>query len=141
MSPMTYLTHTVSFCAAHRLHNFDLTDAENKEVFGKCNHISSHGHNYRIEATVKGDIIPSYGFAMNLRELKTILVKVTDPLDHIRIDTDIEFFDFQKGGVIATAENIAVYIWLEMEKLLPDNVKLHNIRVHETDKNYIDYKG
>lgn len=139
MAPIVYATNVASFCAAHRLHNPDLSDAENKKCFGRCNHISSHGHNYKIEATVKGECIDTYGFAINLRDLKEILVKVIDPLDHKRIDTDIDYFS--KKGVIATAEMIAIYIWEEMEKLLPKNVKLHNLRVHETEKNFIDFRG
>ena len=139
MAPLTYLTNIASFCAAHRLHNYDLSDQVNRDLFGRCNHPSSHGHNYKIEATVAGEIIPEHGFAMNLRDLKKILVTVIDPMDHKRIDTDIDFFS--KSKHIATAEMIAVYIWEEMEKLLPENVKLHNIRVHETEKNYIDYRG
>jgi len=139
MAPIAYATHIMSFCAAHRLHNFDLTDEENREYFGKCNHPSSHGHNYKIEVTVSGEIIPAYGYAINLVDLKKKMAEVIDPLDHKRIDTDIEFF--KQKEVIATAEMIAVYIWQEVEKILPDHVKLYNIRVHETEKNYIDYKG
>lgn len=139
MAPVAYITNVVSFCAAHRLHNFDLSDAENRECFGKCNHPSSHGHNYKVEATVAGEIQPAYGYAMNLHDLKKILTQVVDPLDHKRIDTDIEFF--KQKDVIATAEMIAVYIWRELEKLLPSNVKLYNLRVHETEKNFIDFKG
>ena len=86
-----------------------------------------------------GDIDPKYGYAINLVDLKREMAKVVDPLDHKRIDTDIEFF--KQKEVIATAEMIAVYIWDELEKLLPKNVRLYNIRVHETEKNYIDYRG
>lgn len=139
MAPIAYATHCQSFCAAHRLHNEDMTDAENRECFGRCNHISSHGHNYKVEVTVVGEIIPKYGYAINLVELKHMILQVIDPLDHKRIDTDIEFF--KQKGVIATAENIALYIWKELEKVLPSLVKLHNIRLHETDKNYIDFRG
>lgn len=139
MAPIVYATNIVSFCAAHRLHNPDLTDQENKNCFGRCNHISSHGHNYKIEATVKGEMIPTYGYAINLHDLKKHLVAVTDPLDHKRIDTDIDYFT--KKGVVATAEQIAIYIWEELEKVLPKNVQLHNLRVHETEKNFIDYMG
>lgn len=139
MAPIVYATNVVSFCAAHRLHNPELTDQANKDCFGRCNHISSHGHNYKVEATVKGEINPPWGFAINLRDLKQHLVTVTDPLDHKRIDTDIEHFT--QKGIIATAEEIAIYIWKELEKCLPPNVQLHNLRVHETDKNYVDFKG
>lgn len=139
MAPLVYATNVVSICAGHRLHNPNMTDEENRKVFGKCNNVSGHGHNYKIEATVKGEVVPEYGFAINLTELKKYLVQVTMPLDHKRIDTDIEFF--KQEDVVATAEMIAIYIWDELSKLLPENVKLHNLRVNETDKNYIDYQG
>lgn len=139
MAPLTYLTNVQSFCAAHRLHNPEMSEEDNKKHFGRCNHISSHGHNYKIEATVMGEVDPKFGYAMNLVDLKKILLQVIDPLDHKRIDTDIEFF--KQGNMIASAENIGIYIWQEMEKVLPSNVKLYNIRVHETEKCYIDYRG
>ena len=139
MAPVGYATHIMSFCAAHRLHNYELSDEENRQCFGKCNHPSSHGHNYKIEATVVGEINPTYGYAINLVDLKKIMSSVIDPLDHKRIDTDIDFF--KQNGVIATAEMIAVYIWDRLEGNLPKQVKLYNIRVHETEKNFIDYKG
>lgn len=139
MAPIVYATNCMSFCAAHRLHNPDFSDQENKTYFGKCNHISSHGHNYKVEVTASGEVIPAFGFAINLTDLKKFLKIVIDPLDHKRIDTDIEHF--KQKNVIATAEMIAIYIWDELSKLLPDNVKLHHIRVHETENSFIDYKG
>lgn len=135
--PQAYLTHIQSFCAAHRLHNSSLSDEENKKHFGKCNHINSHGHNYKVEARVVGEVDPTTGMAINLTILKNLLIQVIDPLDHKRLDLDVEFF--QKN--VATAENIAIYIWNEMKRLLPTNVRLNRIRLHETEKHYIDFKG
>lgn len=135
--PQAYLTHIQSFCAAHRLHSSNLSDEENKQIFGKCNHINSHGHNYRIEATVVGEVDRVTGMSINLTIIKNGLLKVIEPLDHKRLDTDIEFFKEN----VATAENIAIYIYEELAKLLPETVRLHNIRVHETDKNYVDFMG
>lgn len=137
MAPKAYLTHIQSFCAAHRLHNPELSDDENKRIFGKCNHINSHGHNYKVEATVVGDIDPKLGMAINLTTVKSILLQVIDPLDHKRLDMDIKFFMEN----ITTAENIALYIYEEVKKLLPPQVELYKIRLHETDKNYVDFRG
>lgn len=47
MSPITYITRTEIFSAAHRLHSTQLTDEENKILYGKCNHPHFHGHNYK----------------------------------------------------------------------------------------------
>lgn len=138
MGPRVYITNIQSFCAAHRLHNPRLSDEENKKLFGKCNHFNAHGHNYKVEASVVGDVDPKSGCVMNLTDLKAMILQVIEPMDHKRLDTDIEFF---RDGVVTTAENISVYIWVELEKLLPSNVKLYNIRVHETEKNIVDFRG
>ena len=53
-----YVTRVASFAAAHRLHSPHLTDEENKRIFGKCNHMNGHGHNYRVEVTVSGNVRP-----------------------------------------------------------------------------------
>ena len=37
-----------------RLHSPELSDAENLEIFGKCNNPNGHGHNYVLEVTVGG---------------------------------------------------------------------------------------
>lgn len=137
--PIAYLTHIQSFCASHRLHNPSLSDEENRKHFGKCNNLNSHGHNYKIEATVFGEVDPTLGFVINLVDVKRFLLQVIEPLDHKRLDLDIDYF--ARPNVVASAENIAIYIWDEMSKLLPPEVKLYNIRVHETERNFVDYRG
>lgn len=55
-TPMTgtfILSETFEFAAAHRLHLASQSDAENRELFGKCNNPNGHGHNYRIEVSVE----------------------------------------------------------------------------------------
>ena len=47
------LSETFEFAAAHRLHCPDLTEAENRRIFGKCNNPNGHGHNYRVEVAVR----------------------------------------------------------------------------------------
>ncbi len=43
---LCYISRRETFSAAHRLHSPHLTDAENLEVYGKCNWPNGHGHNY-----------------------------------------------------------------------------------------------
>lgn len=40
----------------------------------------------------------------------------------------------------STTENVAVYIWDNMVKVLPPGL-LHEIKIHETDKNVVVYRG
>uniref|UniRef100_A0A8C6VX68 6-pyruvoyl tetrahydrobiopterin synthase n=1 Tax=Nothobranchius furzeri TaxID=105023 RepID=A0A8C6VX68_NOTFU len=114
-----------------------LSDEENKQVYGKCNNPNGHGHNYKVEVTVRGKIDPITGMVMNLTELKRCIEEVIIiPLDHKNLDKDVPYF----ADVISTTENLAVYIWDNMVKMLPAN-KLYEIRIHETDKNIVMYRG
>ncbi|XP_074833169.1 6-pyruvoyl tetrahydrobiopterin synthase-like [Carettochelys insculpta] len=61
---VAFLSRTETFAAAHRLSSKSLSDAENKNLFGKCNH--SHGHNYKVTVTVRGEINSIGGMFMNI---------------------------------------------------------------------------
>ncbi|XP_033467340.1 6-pyruvoyl tetrahydrobiopterin synthase isoform X2 [Epinephelus lanceolatus] len=113
-----YITRTQSFSACHRLHSIHLSDEENKRVYGKCNNPNGHGHNYKVEVTVRGK--------------EVIMI----PLDHKHLDIDVPYF----ARVVSTTENVAVYIWDNMVKVLPSNL-LYEIKIHETDKNVVIYRG
>ena len=47
-----HLTRRYWFAASHRLHSPQLSDEENRRVYGKCNNPNGHGHNYVAEITV-----------------------------------------------------------------------------------------
>ena len=53
---MVQLTQQFEFSAAHRLHCNELSDQENRDVFGKCNNANGHGHNYVIEISVGREV-------------------------------------------------------------------------------------
>jgi len=136
---MIYITRRERFNAAHRLFKPDLTDNENLEIFGKCSNPNWHGHNYELFITLKGEINPETGFLMNLKDLSTIVRKhIIEPLDHKNINIEVPFMK----DIMPTAENIAVAVWNEIEKHLKIyNVKLHCIRLVETENNYVEYFG
>ena len=33
-----------------------LSDEENEAIYGKCYHPSGHGHNYKLEVTLRGEV-------------------------------------------------------------------------------------
>eukprot|EP00066_Takifugu_rubripes_P000736 XP_003961424.1 PREDICTED: 6-pyruvoyl tetrahydrobiopterin synthase [Takifugu rubripes] len=132
-----YITRVQSFSACHRLHSIHLSDEENKKVYGKCNNPNGHGHNYKAEITVRGKIDHVTGMVMNLTDLKRCIEEVImDPLDHKNLDKDVPYF----ASVVSTTENLAVYIWDNMVKVLPPNL-LDEVKIHETDKNIVVYRG
>ncbi|XP_052468239.1 6-pyruvoyl tetrahydrobiopterin synthase [Carassius gibelio] len=132
-----FITRLQSFSACHRLHSKSLSDEENKRIFGKCNNPNGHGHNYTVEVTVRGKIDKKTGMVMNLTDLKEFIEEaIMKPLDHKNLDLDVPYF----ADVVSTTENLSVFIWDSLEKLLPPD-SLHEIKIYETDKNIVVYRG
>ncbi|XP_034996021.1 6-pyruvoyl tetrahydrobiopterin synthase isoform X1 [Zootoca vivipara] len=132
---MTFLSRTETFAAAHRLNSKSLNEEENRKLFGKCN--QSHGHNYKVTVTICGKIDSISGMFMNIYKLQEYMKEaIMDPLDHKNLDQDVDFF----AKLPSTTENLAVYIWNNLEKILPDGC-LHKVKVYESDRNFIVYKG
>eukprot|EP01097_Dermamoeba_algensis_P001883 TRINITY_DN1731_c0_g1_i1.p1 TRINITY_DN1731_c0_g1~~TRINITY_DN1731_c0_g1_i1.p1 ORF type:complete len:167 (+),score=9.74 TRINITY_DN1731_c0_g1_i1:67-501(+) len=132
------LTRRETLSACHRLHNPNISDEENRQIFGKCNNVNGHGHNYAIEVSVRGHIDPRTGMVMNLTDLKQAINRaILEPLDHKNIDKDVPYFRTH----ISTTENLAVFAWEELLKTLPDPGLLYEVKIWETDKNIISYRG
>ena len=70
---MLILKRHFSFCASHRLYNPNFSDEKNKLIFGKCSGKNGHGHNYKLEVSIKGNIDPETGMMFNLQKLKDIV--------------------------------------------------------------------
>jgi 6-pyruvoyltetrahydropterin/6-carboxytetrahydropterin synthase len=129
------------FNAAHRLYNPTWDDAKNKEVFGLCNNPNFHGHNYDLVVKVTGPVDPDTGYVINLKTLSTIIkTEVLDRYDHHNLNMDTDEFNPEKGGLIPTAENIAVVIWQRLRKHLQENLQL-TVILYETERNYVEYSG
>uniref|UniRef100_A0A915DXV3 6-pyruvoyl tetrahydrobiopterin synthase n=1 Tax=Ditylenchus dipsaci TaxID=166011 RepID=A0A915DXV3_9BILA len=128
-----------TFSASHRLHSFTLSDEKNKEIFGKCNNPNGHGHNYKWEVVLQGPICADTGMVFNLEDLKQAMQSILNTVDHKNLDKDLPYFRDNK--IVSTTENVAVYLYEELEKVLPDQKLLKEIVVHETDKNSFTYSG
>lgn len=105
----TTLTRQVSFAAAHRYRRPEWSDAENERVFGACANPSFHGHSYRCEITVTGNVDPVTGFAVDLAVLDRVLeTEVRQRFDHRNINVDVP--EFADGKLVPTGENLARFI-------------------------------
>jgi 6-pyruvoyltetrahydropterin/6-carboxytetrahydropterin synthase len=135
--PITYLTRVEEFCSAHRLHSPHLTDAENIALFGKCNNLNGHGHNYRLLVTIRGQVDPRTGMLLELTQFARLIREViTDKVDHKHLNLDVEFLK----GVIPTAENLCAAFWKELVDRLPAG-ELYEIRLDETGKNIVSLRA
>jgi 6-pyruvoyltetrahydropterin/6-carboxytetrahydropterin synthase len=123
------------FNAAHRLHNPEWTAEKNQEVFGKCNNLHYHGHNYNLIVKVVGEIDPQTGYVIDMKVLSDLIKsQVTDVFDHKNLNLDVE--DFK--NLNPTAENIAVVIYNRLRPFLAANQDLQ-IRLYETERNFVEY--
>ncbi len=123
------------FNAAHRLHNPNWDDAKNNRVFGKCNSVNYHGHNYKIIVKLVGEINPDTGYVFDLKVLNDLIyTHIDERFDHKNLNLDTEEFK----SLNPTAENIAVVCYNILRKEIPAHLDLF-IRIYETDRNFVEY--
>ena len=135
---MVYITRTEHFNAAHKLFNPQWTREKNDEVFGKCANENWHGHNFELYVTVKGEPDTETGFVFDAKKLSAIIKEhVTEKLDHKNLNVEV---DFMKDK-ICSIENLVTGIWDQLVNRMPDNVKLHAIKLYETPRIYAEYFG
>jgi 6-pyruvoyltetrahydropterin/6-carboxytetrahydropterin synthase len=133
------LTRKIGFAAGHRYHRPDWSEEENRRVFGACSNPHGHGHNYRLEVTVEGEIDRLTGFSVDLVALDALLAReVSDAFDHQHINHAIPEF---ASGLIPTTENILAYLWPRILGGMPDGVLLKQLRLHEDDTLFVDFTG
>jgi 6-pyruvoyltetrahydropterin/6-carboxytetrahydropterin synthase len=134
---MIYLTRKCEFSASHYYHSPELSAEENLRLYGKCANLNGHGHNYTLEVTVRGEVDPTTGFVIDLKDLKEIMNReVVETLDHRHLNKEVTEFARRNP----TTENIAVYIWQRLEPKLKV-AKLHRVRVYESHDLFVDFLG
>lgn len=141
-APMLTVTRAYDFSASHRLHSRMLSDAENAEVFGKCNWENGHGHNYEVEVTLAGDPDPRTGLLWELDRLDQLVQEeVLAPYDHKHLNYDAA--DFRRLN--PTSENLTQVIWNNLFRRLQaealGGARLYRVAVRETARNYFECYG
>jgi len=126
------------FSASHRLHVAELSDAENRAIFGKCNNPNGHGHNYRVEPAVLV-ALPADGnaAAMTLPKLERIVDEsLIMRLDHKHLNSDVPEF----ARLNPSVENIARVCFDLLAPAISDGGgTLDHITVWETEKTSCRY--
>jgi 6-pyruvoyltetrahydropterin/6-carboxytetrahydropterin synthase len=131
-----YFTRAYTISASHRLHTEALSNAENRAAFGKCNNPYGHGHNYRIEVTVTGQIDPATGMVINMADLDRVVnALVIQRFDHMNLNLDPLF-----SNRVSTTENLTIAIFELLQSALKPAV-LEKIRIEETENNFFEYSG
>lgn len=125
------------FNAAHRLHSSDLSEEENRLIFGKCNLPNYHGHNYDLVVKVTGEVDPKTGFVIDTKLLSRIVQQhVIEVLDHRNLNLDIPALQ----GINPTTENLAIAIYNILRPRIDAALDL-KIKLYETERNFVAYPG
>ena len=139
------ITKEFRFETGHALHGYD----------GKCKNV--HGHSYKLLVTVIGTPINDnsnvkYGMVIDFGDLKKIVNEdIVDLFDHatvfnkntphlelakelIKRGHHVILVDYQP-----TSEMMIIDFAERIKKRLPENIKLHSLKLKETDTSYAEW--
>lgn len=140
---MMRLTRRYRFSASHRLHSEQLSEADNRELYGKCNNPFGHGHDYALEVSVSGPLDHATGRLIQTEALdRLVREQVLRAFDHRNLNADVPAF----GAAVPTSENLAVEIRRRLTErwkaAIPNSeAVLDRVRLHETRKNIFEVSG
>jgi 6-pyruvoyltetrahydropterin/6-carboxytetrahydropterin synthase len=111
------------FAAAHRLENF----------YGKCEAL--HGHNWKVEVFLMGDLLDNAGLLMDFGQVKARTRELLEELDHKYLNELPAFRDQNPSS-----ENLARYLFERLGATLNrDGVKVCRVSVWESDTSCATY--
>jgi len=139
------ITKQFTFEAGHALYGYD----------GKCKNL--HGHSYKLFVTVAGSPIADpknvkYGMVIDFGDLKKIVnEEIVEVFDHatvfhkntphlelanelIKREHHVLLTDYQP-----TTEMMVIDFADKIKKRLPKNIKLHSIKLQETDTSFAEW--
>jgi len=131
-----HLTRRYRFSASHRLHSAEMSEEENRRLYGKCNNPYGHGHNYALEVTVGGQVDARTGMVCDLAELdEFVLREVLERFGDENLNC-LEAFQH----LVPTTENLCV----EIHGVLAHAFRaatVERVRLEETMMNSFEYCG
>lgn len=136
---MATATKLFKFDAGHRLMHHG----------GKCSNL--HGHEYKLEISLKGEVDDTSGFVIDFSIIKKIVSPLIDYFDHAMVlnENDVEVINLCKKNSWKmfilpnepTAENIGLYFKKVVDKSLFDKgYKLEpcTVKIWETSGSYAE---
>ena len=139
------ITKQFSFETGHALYGYD----------GKCKNV--HGHSYRLNVTVIGQPISDtshvkFGMVIDFSDLKKIVKEdIVDVFDHAtvfnkntpHVELAKELKDRGHNVLLVnyqpTSEMMVVDFAEKIKKRLPENIKLHSLKLQETATSYAEW--
>ena len=132
MSDPVRITRAIEFSASLRLRRPELSDAENRRLFGPL--AERHGHNYRLEVSLVGTPDARTGMVIDLKQVKDVLEReVMSRFDHRDLNDDCELFE----KVPPTAEQLASVIFGLLDRAFAGGL-LERVRLYEGPDHWVD---
>jgi 6-pyruvoyltetrahydropterin/6-carboxytetrahydropterin synthase len=129
---MVRLSRAIEFSASLRYARPDLSEAENRRLFGPK--AEQHGHNYRLEVTVRGEPDPVTGMVIDIKALQGILEReIMERFDHRDLNRDTPYFE----KTPPTPENLARVIRGILVEALPEAL-LDRIRLQPDEDTWVE---
>jgi 6-pyruvoyltetrahydropterin/6-carboxytetrahydropterin synthase len=123
---MYEVTAEDTFAAGHYLRDYK----------GKCE--NPHGHNYKVQVTLRGEKLDRAGLLLDFKDLKVVMKHVIDYLDH-QMMNDIEPFT----RINPSAENLAKYFFDEtnarLKQATDGRVGVKQVTIWETETSIATY--
>ncbi|WP_405610945.1 6-pyruvoyl trahydropterin synthase family protein [Polaribacter sp. Asnod1-A03] len=139
------ITKQFSFETGHALYGYD----------GKCKNV--HGHSYKLSVTVSGKPITDssnvkFGMVIDFGDLKKIVnEEIVDIFDHAtvfnkntpHVELAKELMDRGHHVLLVdyqpTSEMMVIDFAQKIENRLPNNIKLHSMKLQETDSSFAEW--
>ena len=106
-----------TFAGAHNLRGYD----------GDCEKL--HGHNWRVEVTLKAEKLDEMGMVMDFKIVKEKLEEVISRFDHSYLN---ELSEFKQEN--PTTENVSRVIYNNLSELLPSEIFVDKVKTWESEK-------
>jgi 6-pyruvoyltetrahydropterin/6-carboxytetrahydropterin synthase len=120
------LSRAYDFEATHRMYNAQLSDAENRELFGKGTNPFGHGHSFHVRVSAR---VGEEDAQLLARAMDDAAHAVTGQLHRRRLEIEVPFFKDR----VATSENVALWIWSALRERLGE--RLDGLTVWGTENN------
>jgi 6-pyruvoyltetrahydropterin/6-carboxytetrahydropterin synthase len=119
---MYLLSIETNFSAAHQIKGHE----------GSCKRL--HGHNWKVQVEVGSEQLDEIGIAIDFQKLSDLTNRVLKKLDHQYINKLPPFKEMNP-----TAENLARYIYEQIEIKLPESIKMSKVNLWEGEKYCVQY--
>lgn len=130
----TRLVRNFYFTSLHRYENPTWDENRNRDEFGACFTKNGHGHSYRFEVCVQGEVQPETGMVINLKDLDKIVHAVLSKVDKKHLNFEVDAFKEKNP----TTENLLQFLNESLRQEMAGRVELVRTRLFENDDLWVE---